>query len=99
MSTLNPSLSTPNPNEEHPCRDVNQSSQQIQDDSMFWLKKFIPRGLSKENQMDWTKAIQLTKDTDLESKILLYLKKVFDEGVVDPPCYINEHILTKLWML
>ena len=83
-STLNRSLRTTNP-KEYPCRDVNQ---EIQDDPMFWLKKFIERGLSKKNQLDWTKAIQLTKGTNLERNIFLYLKTTFEnDRVVDLPCY------------
>ena len=87
-STLNRSLSSTNSKEEHSCQDVNQSSQQIQDDPMFWLQKFIERGLSKENQWNWTKAIQLSKGTNMERSIFLYLKKTFENNpVVDLPCY------------
>ena len=47
-----------------------------------------------KDQMDWTKAIQLTKDTDLEKNVLLYLKRSSkNERVVDLPCYIDEEIV------
>ena len=39
------------------CRTVNQSCQEVLDEAMFWLKKFIRRGLSMKEQLDWTKAI------------------------------------------
>ena len=42
------------------CRSVNQSCKNILDEPIFWLKKFIRRGLSMKDQLDWTKAIQLT---------------------------------------
>ena len=41
------------------CQEINQSSKKILDNPMFWLRKF--RGLSKENQDDWTKVIQSMK--------------------------------------
>ena len=42
------------------CRLVNEFCKDILDNPMFWLKKFIQRGLSKENQSDWMAAIQIT---------------------------------------
>ena len=82
------------------CRDANRSFQQFLDscteNSLFWLKKFIGRGISKKNQMDWTKAIQLTKETNLEKYVLLYLKRCEkNERVVDLPCYIDEDFLKR----
>ena len=76
------------------CRTVNQSCKKILDEPIFWLKKFIRRGLSMKDQLDWTKAIQLTKHTDLEKNVLLYLKKSSkNERVVNLACYINEKIV------
>ena len=76
------------------CRIVNQSCKQVLDDPMLWLKKFIRRGLSIKNQLDWRKAIQLTKYTNLEENVLLYLKKSSkNKRVVNLPCYINEKIV------
>ena len=52
------------------------------------------RGLSRKDQLDWTKAVQLTKHTDLEKNVLLYLKKSSkNERVVNLPCYINKKIV------
>ena len=39
------------------CAQINQSCKQILENPMFWLRKF--ENLSKENQKDWTKIIQL----------------------------------------
>jgi len=82
------------------CRDVNRSFQQFMDscttNSLFWLKKFIRRGISKKNQMAWTRAIQLTKETNLEKYILSYLKRCEKNiRVVDLPCYIDEDFLKR----
>ena len=82
-------------NLEH-CRLVNESSRQILDNTMFWIKKFTQRGLSKKNQDDWIEAIRVTNDTELAPKLLSYLKKSSkNELVVDLPCYINNDTLQK----
>ena len=57
------------------CRNIDQYCKKILDEPMFWLRKFIRRGLSMKNQLDWRKAIQLTKNTNLEKNVLSYLKK------------------------
>ena len=76
------------------CRTVNQSCKLFLDEPMFWVKKFIRRGLSKRDQLDWTKAIQLTRHTNLEKNVLSYLKKSSkNERVVNLPCYIDEDIV------
>ena len=76
------------------CRTINQSCKQILDEPMFWLKKFMRRGLSMKDQLDWTKAIQLTKYSNLEKNVLSFLKKSSkNERVVNLPCYINEKIV------
>ena len=41
------------------CQLINQSASQILDNPMFWIRELIKKGLSKENQNDWIKAIQL----------------------------------------
>ena len=38
------------------CQDINQSSNEILNNPMFWLKRF--GNLSKENQKDWINVIQ-----------------------------------------
>ena len=73
------------------CFNINSSCKAILENPLFWLKLFIRRGLSKENQKDWHRAIQLVKNTDLEKNIFLYLKRSSkNPRVVDIPCYINE---------
>ena len=51
------------------CREINQSSKEIFDNPMFWLRKF--GSLSKENQKDWINVIQsvefFTSRINLES--------------------------------
>ena len=62
----------------------------------FWLRKLIQRGLSLKNQEDWTNAIQLTKDTDLEKFVLSYLKMISkNEKVFDIYCYIDDDFIDK----
>ena len=76
------------------CGLVNKSCQEILANPLFWLKKFIRRGLSEKNQMDWTEAIRITRDTDLKAYILRYLKRCSkNEKVVDIPCFINKQTL------
>ena len=76
------------------CGLVNKSCQEILANPLFWLKKFIRRGLSEKNQMDWIEAIRITRDTDLEAYILRYLKRCSkNEKVVDIPCFINKQTL------
>ena len=73
------------------CFKINSSCREILENPFFWLKLFIQRGLSKENQKDWHRAIQLVKNTDLEKNISSYLKRSSkNPRVVDIPCYINE---------
>ena len=77
------------------CQCLNKSSQQILANPMFWLKKW--KGLSKESKKDWTKAIQITRNTPLETNVLSYIKKAIKIGhFVDVPCYIDENVVEKL---
>ena len=64
---------------------------------MFWLRKWkMQRGLSKENYNDWGKAIRLTKNTNVETNVRLYLEKVIKNGhVVDTPCFIDSDAVEK----
>ena len=78
------------------CRRVNEFCKDILDNPMFWLKKFIRRGLSKKNQIDWMAAIQITPYWNLETNILNYLKQSSkNERVIDIPCHINEETLSE----
>ena len=78
------------------CQLINRSSQSILANPRFWLKKFIQNGMTKKNQNDWLKAIQLTKDTEYERNVLLYLKRSLGmTKLMDIPCYIDEFALQK----
>ena len=77
------------------CQGINQSSKQILDDPMFWLRKF--GNLSKENQNDWIKVFQSKKDAAQEKAIISYLKWKLkkDAMMVDLPClciYVNVNL-------
>ena len=75
------------------CRRINKASKQILDCQMekpiFMLKKF--RSLSKENQNEWIKVIESTKDFEKKKDITVYLewnlKKYVNGPLVDLPCY------------
>ena len=66
------------------CKSINDTFQQFlnatMNDSMFWLKRFIQRGLSKKNQEDWLEAIQMTRDANIEKYIVWYLKLCSKNG-------------------
>ena len=56
------------------CREINQSSKRILDNSnqfptsepLFMLKKFVRRGgISEENQSGWAKVLQSLKNSEL----------------------------------
>ena len=73
------------------CQLLNKSFKEILEDTMFWLRKWrTQRGLSKKNYDNWVKAIQLTKNTNVEANVQLYLEKVIENGHnVDVPCFID----------
>ena len=48
------------------CQQINKNSKHILENPMFWLKKFIRRGLSKKNQMDWIEVIRITRESEPE---------------------------------
>ena len=76
------------------CLLINQSSKSFLDNPRFWIKKLIQRGLSRQNQSDWMRAIQITKNTDFERNVSFYLKQILkQEKLKDIPCFINESIL------
>ena len=79
------------------CQLVNKSLKQILENPMFWLKKWrFNRGLSKKNQNNWIKALQMTKNMNLENNVALYIKKVIKVGhFVDVPCYIDNDAMMK----
>ena len=73
------------------CHSVNKAINRILKNPMFWLKKWrFNRGLSRKNQLDWIKALEMTKNTNLERNVVLYIQKVIKIGhFVDVPCYID----------
>ena len=82
------------------CRDINQSSREILDNPMFWLRKF--RSLSKENQKEWINVIQSVKNSEKVKAIISYLKwKLKKEAMVDLPCYSRHAVQVdfrmKIW--
>ena len=68
------------------CEQINESSKQILENAMFWIRKF--EGLSKKNHEDWIKVIQSKKNSDKEKFISAYLKwKLKKDNMADLPCY------------
>ena len=53
-------------------RDINQSSREIFDNPMFWLRKF--GNLSKENQKDWINVIESVDMFVKKKAIISYLQ-------------------------
>ena len=73
---------------------INRSSKVFLDNSRFWLKKLVQRGLSKQNEIKWIDAIQITKNTDFERNISFYLRRsVKKEKLKDLPCFIDKSTL------
>ena len=81
------------------CRGINQSSREILDNPMFWLRQF--GSLSKKNQKDWFKVIQSAKNSDKEKVILRYLQWNLKKEAVDLPCYtspaVQDDFRKKIW--
>ena len=67
------------------CAKINQSSKKILQNPIFALRKF--ENLSKKNRLDWTKVIQLVKNSDKGIAIIAYLKWNLTKKIVDLPCY------------
>ena len=78
------------------CQCINRSSKSILANPKFWLQKLVQLGMSKQNQNDWIKAIKLTKDTDFERNLQLYLKRsLCKRTMIDIPCFIDENTMKK----
>ena len=78
------------------CQCINRSSKSILANPKFWLQKLVQLGMSKQNQNDWIKAIKLTKDTDFERNLQLYLKRsLCKRTMIDIPCFIDENTMQK----
>ena len=63
------------------CELINQSCKQILQNPMFWLKKF--KNLSKDNQKEWIKDINLVKNSENRNAIISYLQWNLKKGAVD----------------
>ena len=75
------------------CQLINNSCNLIISNPRFWINKLVQMGMSMENEKDWITAIQMTKNTDFERNIYLYLKRGFKNAkVVDIPCFIGKDI-------
>ena len=70
---------------------INWSCKQIMDNPLFWLRKFVRKGvLSKENEKDWNQAIQAKMNSDIEKHILIYLKwNLKNNDSFNLPCYTS----------
>ena len=79
------------------CQLLNKSVKIILENSMFWLKKWrFNKGLSKTNQNNWIKALKMTKNTNLEKNVALYIKKIIKIGhYVDIRCHIDNDAMVK----
>ena len=78
------------------CAVINQSSKQILDNPMFWLKKYVSKGMSKKNETDWATTIKSAKKSNKKKHILLYLKwKLKMQDEVDLPMYTNSVVQKK----
>ena len=68
------------------CADIKQSCKQILQNPIFCVRKF--ECLSKSNQTDWIKAIQLVKNSDKGIAIISYLQwNLKKDALADLPCY------------
>ena len=70
------------------CELLNGSFQlfvnQLMENPLFFLKKFVLGGMSKKNETDWTEIIQKTRGQKVEEFVLLCLKQYFkNEKVFD----------------
>ena len=84
------------------CRLVKASFQlildQLMENPLFWLERFLLGEMSRKNHMDWLEIIQMTRGTNVGETILLYLKLYGkNERVIDfdVPCYLMKENLEK----
>ena len=78
------------------CQFINKTSKKILANPLFWLKKWSLSGLSEKNQADWMKAIQITKNSILEMKIILYFQRIIQRNLtVDIPCFIDQDVVDR----
>ena len=86
------------------CEQINQSTKDILDDPLFWIKWLIERGLSRENQILWIEGIQSVKNSEKEQQIILYLKwKLKNVGKFNIPFYtspvVQDDFKIQIWKI
>ena len=86
------------------CEQINQSTKDILDDPLFWIKWLIERGLSRENQILWIEGIQSVKNSEKEQQIILYLKwKLKNVGTFNIPFYtspvVQDDFKIQIWKI
>ena len=72
---------------------------QLMENPLFWMKKFVRGGMSKKNETNWIEMIQMTRGTKIWKHILSYFKRYFKNEIqidFDLPCYIKKENLIKL---
>ena len=70
------------------CAQINQSCKQILQNPFFCLRTF--ECLTKANQQNWIKAIQLVNNSDKGIAIISYLQwNLKKDALVDLLCYTN----------
>ena len=78
------------------CQLINQSTSQILDNPMFWIKELTQKGLSKENQNDWVEAIQLKYEK--KKYIAAYLKwNSKENNLFNFPCFTKPVVQKDFW--
>ena len=80
------------------CQLINQNCKIVLDSPFFWLKKLALRGLSKEDEKNWIKAIQMTEKIAIRASenITIYLRNMCKRKTyVDIPCFIVEDSVKK----
>ena len=78
------------------CQSINKSCNAIINNPLFWLKKWRLRGgLYKKNETNWIKAVQRTRNTNIERNVDLYIKKIIkvNNHIMDVPCYIDNIVI------
>ena len=81
------------------CECINNSSQEILNNPMFWLKKWTLRGISQKNRDAWSKAIQIIPKFSeyMSQNLTKYLKRaVRNKRLVDIPCYIDQETIEEV---
>ena len=75
------------------CQLINHSVSLILDNPMFWIRILIENGLSKENQKEWIKAIQLETNSEKIKYIAAYLKwNCKKKNLFNFQCYTNPDV-------